>query len=432
MTTDIVCERLSHLGERLLMNLHATFRPTLRSLCAAAVLAAAVQPAALAAQAVTRGAFVITLGKDTTAVEQYTRSGNTIEGDLVVRQNGTVVHHYKLTLNPDGTPATLVITPRRADGSLVARSYSTAQSTFTPDSVISVLSLDSTVMTRRIGVNRAFPGVSGGLSPSMAMYEVMFANLRAAKTDSASFIMLNPTQARPGLPSWVKFYGPDSARVWISFAPPTPAGPYTQYVRVDDAGRVLGFDGLGTTQKIVVHRLPSVDLAKLATAFAAADAAGKGFGAGVTNLVDSVRATIGTAHIGVNYSRPSARGREVFKNGVLGDTIWRTGANSATMFTTDADLVIDGTTIPAGSYSLWTHVTPGNRSYELIFNKQTRQWGTEYHPEEDLVRVPLRVSKLSSPVEAFQIVVRPEGSGGVIALAWTATELSTAFAIKPR
>jgi hypothetical protein len=413
------------------MNLHSTFRLTFRSLYAGAVVAAALQPAGLAAQAARGGAFVITLGKDTTAVEQYTRSGNTVEGDLVVRQGGTVVHHYTLTLNPDGTPATLVVTPRRADGSVVPKSYSTAQSTFTADSVISVLSFDTSV-TRRIGVTRAFPAVNAGLCPSMAMYEVMFASLRAAKTDSTSFIMLNPTQVRPGLPSWVKFYGRDSARVWIRYGPPTPAGPYPQYVHVDGSGRVLGFRGLSTTQKIVVQRRPSLDVAKLAAAFAAADAAGTGIGARPISTDDSVRATIGTAHIAVHYGRPAARGRDVFTNGVLGDTLWRTGANPATMFATDADLVINGATIPAGSYTLWTHVTPGNRSYELIFNKQTGQWGTEYHPEQDLVRVPLRVSKLSSPVEWFQIVVRPQGSGGVIALDWATTELSTVFATKAR
>lgn len=401
-----------------------------RSLCASVLLLATALPATLTSQAVTGGAFVTTLGKDTTAVERYTRSGNVVEGDLVVRQNGTIVNHYKLTLNPDGTPATLVVTPRRADGSVIPKSYTTAQSRYTADSIVTTMAMDTMSMTRGIAVSRAFPSVGAGLSPSMAMYEVMFASLRAAKIDSASFIAPNPLAARAGIPSWVKFSGPDSARIWIRYGPPTPAGPYVQYVRVDRAGRVLGFNGLETTQKIVVQRLPSLDIAKLATAFAAADAAGKGFGVTASSTADSVRATIGAAHIAVSYSRPSARGRDVFRNGVLGDTIWRTGANGSTTLKTDADLVINGTTVPAGSYSLWTHVTPGNRSYELIVNKQTGQWGTDYHADQDLVRVPLGVSKLSSPVEAFQIGVRPLGTGGVIALDWLTTELSVAFSVK--
>lgn len=414
------------------MKLSNTVQLPRRLFVARTLLATIFTPAALAAQAATHGAFVTTLGSDTTAVEYYTRSGNTITGDLVVRLGGTVVNHYQLTLNRDGTPATLVVTPRTADGTLIPKGFSTARSTFTADSVISVITADTNAMTRRLAVSHAFPAVGAGLAPSMAMYEVVFASFRAAKTDSASFIAVSPLTTRLGIPSWVKFYGADSARIWIAYGPPTPAGPYTQYVHVDRAGRVLGFDGLGTTQKIIVHRVPSLDVAKLATQFAAADAAKSGIGARATSTADSVRATIGAAHVAINYWRPSARGRDVFKNGVLGDTIWRTGANNATSFTTDVDLVIDKTTIPAGTYTLWTHVTPGNRSYELIVNKQTGQWGTDYHADQDLARLPLRVSKLSSPVEAFQIAVRPQGSGGVIALDWTTTELSVAFSVKPR
>jgi hypothetical protein len=407
-------------------------RSSLRSIVVRTVLAATLMSGVAVAQSATTGAFVITLGSDTTAVEQYTRVGNIITGDLVVRLGGTVVNHYQLTLNPDGTPAILVVTPRRADGSVVPRGYNTARSTFTADSVVSVITADTTSMTRRIAAPRAFPLVGVGLAPSMAMYEVMFSKLRAEKADSESFVAVSPLTTRLGIPSWVKFFGADSARIWLRFGPPTPAGPYAQYVHVDRTGRVLGFNGLETTQKIVVHRLPSLDVAKLANEFAASDAAKIGIGARATSLQDSVRATIGVAHIAVNYWRPFARGRDLFKDGVLGDTLWRTGANTATSFTTDVDLVIGGTTIPAGAYTLWTHVTPGNRSYELIFNKQTGQWGTDYHPEQDLARVPLRVSRLSSPIEAFQIAVRPAGRGGTIALDWANTELSVEFGVKPR
>jgi hypothetical protein len=391
------------------------------------LLVVALFPSGGAAQS---GAFVITLGKDTTAIERFTRTGNTVTGDLVTRQAGTTIQHYTLTLNGDGTPATLVVTPRRPDGTAIPNGFDKAQATFSADSVISVMSRDTMAMTRRIGVKRAFPGVGGGLMLSIGMYDVLFEYMRAHAIDSVGFTTIGATTPRAGNESFVKRFSPDSARIWISFPPPTPAGPYPQYVRLDPAGHVLGFSGRETTQKIEAVRVASLDFDRLVAGFAAAERAGSAFGARGTSTADSVRATVGSAHIKVDYYRPSARGRDVFKHGVLGDTLWRTGANTATMFTTDADLVIDGKTIPAGSYTLWTHAAPDNRTYELIFNTQTKQWGTDYHADRDLVRVPLRVSALSSPVEAFRIAVQPQGNGGAILLEWVNTSLSTAFTVK--
>ena len=60
----------------------------------------------------------------------------------------------------------------------------------------------------------------------------------------------------------------------------------------------------------------------------------------------------GGATFDVVYSRPAKRGREIWGGLVPHDTIWRTGANAATMFTTDRDLVIAGAVVPAGAYTV--------------------------------------------------------------------------------
>jgi hypothetical protein len=122
----------------------------------------------------------------------------------------------------------------------------------------------------------------------------------------------------------------------------------------------------------------------------------------------------------VDYGRPALRGRDVWANGVLGDTIWRTGANAATQLRTDADLSIGGTTVPAGTYSLWTRTTPDG-GYQLVVNRQAGQWGTEYHPDRDLARVPLRVSTVATPVERFTIVLDPQGA---LNMTWGTKQLS--------
>jgi hypothetical protein len=144
---------------------------------------------------------------------------------------------------------------------------------------------------------------------------------------------------------------------------------------------------------------------------------------------DTARATVGATSIVIDYGRPSLRGRDVFVHGVLGDTVWRTGANAATQFTTTTDLTIDGRRLAAGTYSLWTHVSPDNLSYELVFNSQVGQWGTEHHFDRDLIRVPLATSRLLSPVERFLIRIEPNDRGAVLTLEWGRLELRTTLGV---
>ena len=114
---------------------------------------------------------------------------------------------------------------------------------------------------------------------------------------------------------------------------------------------------------------------------------------------------------------------------MLGDTLWRTGANAATQFRTDVDLVVGGAPVPAGTYTLWTATTPSG--YRLVFNKQVGQWGTMYDPKRDLVRVPLRESSVSAPAERFAISVQPEGAqGGLLSMTWGTKQLSVPFATR--
>ena len=102
------------------------------------------------------------------------------------------------------------------------------------------------------------------------------------------------------------------------------------------------------------------------------------------------------------------RNRKIMGQLVPYGKIWRTGANEATGFVTDTDLDIGGTKVPAGKYTLYT--LPGESSWQLVINKQTGQWGTEYDEKQDLARIPLKVGKTSSPVETMKFSF--DGSGG--------------------
>jgi Protein of unknown function (DUF2911) len=104
----------------------------------------------------------------------------------------------------------------------------------------------------------------------------------------------------------------------------------------------------------------------------------------------------------IDYSRPSARGRKVVGNLIPYDKVWRTGANEATTLKTEVALNIGGVKVPAGTYTIYT-LASETAPWKLIINKQTGQWGTEYHQEQDLARVDLKVSQTKQPVEQFTI-----------------------------
>jgi hypothetical protein len=168
-----------------------------------------------------------------------------------------------------------------------------------------------------------------------------------------------------------------------------------------------------------------MDLAPLAAGFAQRDAAGAGLGP--TSPRDSLTATAAGATIAVNYGRPHKRGRTVYGNLVPAGEVWRTGANAATAFTTDRPLKFGDQTLPAGAYTLWSLLTTEGGT--LIINGQTGQWGTQYDASKDVLRVPLQVRTLPSPVEEFTITVDSAPDGGSLRLTWDTREFTAAFKI---
>jgi hypothetical protein len=143
---------------------------------------------------------------------------------------------------------------------------------------------------------------------------------------------------------------------------------------------------------------------------------------------DSSSIVLNGKKISINYGRPSMRGRTIMGELVPYNKVWRTGANEATTFVTEADLELEGVTLPKGTYTLYT--LPSEQQWKLIINKQTGQWGTVYDPGVDFARVPLKRQDGKSPVEKFTISFRKNGSnGGVLVLEWENTVLSIAFTV---
>jgi hypothetical protein len=99
-----------------------------------------------------------------------------------------------------------------------------------------------------------------------------------------------------------------------------------------------------------------------------------------------VTGTVGDATISVSYSSPAVKERAIWGDLVPYNKVWRTGANEATVFETSADITINGSSLPAGKYSLFT--VPGEETWTVIFNSDPDQWGSyKYDKAKDVLRV---------------------------------------------
>jgi hypothetical protein len=137
---------------------------------------------------------------------------------------------------------------------------------------------------------------------------------------------------------------------------------------------------------------------------------------------------MGSTALWIDYGRPAKRGRRILGEVVPFDQVWRTGANAATQLNTAADLRVGEAIIPAGRYTLWT--LPTRRGTTLIVNRQTGQWGTQYDPTQDLIRVPLVTEPLPESLERFTISIAAEGQGGEIRFDWDRTRWRLPFTVK--
>ncbi|MCV9386222.1 DUF2911 domain-containing protein [Reichenbachiella ulvae] len=117
----------------------------------------------------------------------------------------------------------------------------------------------------------------------------------------------------------------------------------------------------------------------------------------------------------ITYSQPGVKDRTIWGDLVKYDKIWRTGANEATVFSADKDIVVAGTSIPAGNYALYT-IPSETEDWTVILNKKYDVWGAyDYDETQDVVRfkVPVMQAKESQERMVFKI-----SDKGVVSFAW--------------
>jgi hypothetical protein len=113
----------------------------------------------------------------------------------------------------------------------------------------------------------------------------------------------------------------------------------------------------------------------------------------------TIKQDFGISSIELNYSRPGIKGRKIFGDLVPYGKVWRTGANSATRIKFTDDVTIGGQPLKAGEYAIYT--VPDEKEWQIIINKGSANWGTDYKQEDDIFRVKAAAVKLDQPVETF-------------------------------
>ena len=359
-------------------------------------------------------AYVQRLGRDTLAVEIFTRRPRRIEGRVVLRESFTRVGIYTITLESGGTPRVIDVNWETPSSAGAVPPPMRAVATVERDSVAIHLqpgAADDTTLWVAHGPRTL---LDVGVSPPLVALWQEAIDLARTSGDSIWEFAVVTAGLRPGpVDNRITFLGGDSVSMEYH--------GYPMVAHLDGEGDVASIDGRATTLKIETERVPpTFDFDSLAAEFAARDARGEGFG--IASPRGMVEASGGGAYFTVDYSRPSVRGRKIWGALVPYGIPWRTGANAATHFSTNRDLLVGGRRIPTGKYTLWTTFTADTDT--LIINTRTGIWGTRYDASKDLVRVPLKRSELTDPVEVFTIAIQPTARGGVLQFLWGTRLLS--------
>lgn len=125
---------------------------------------------------------------------------------------------------------------------------------------------------------------------------------------------------------------------------------------------------------------------------------------------------VGKTTITISYGQPSVKGRTIGVNlEPFPDSLWRAGANEATVFEVDNDVLVEGKLLPKGKYAFFVS-QKGGKSWILVFNKTWNQWGTrDYKVSDDIFRVPVRGAKADLFAEKLVYTITPDG---IVSLIW--------------
>lgn len=124
-------------------------------------------------------------------------------------------------------------------------------------------------------------------------------------------------------------------------------------------------------------------------------------------------ATIDGVEVIIEFGRPNVNGRTIWGSLVPHGEVWRTGADEATTISFAKDVKIEGSSLAAGTYGLFS--IPSEDEWTIVFNNVAQQWGAfNYSQSEDALRVTVKPrasdheESLNFEIDGSQVVLRWE------------------------
>ncbi|QJR37284.1 DUF2911 domain-containing protein [Gemmatimonas groenlandica] len=194
------------------------------------------------------------------------------------------------------------------------------------------------------------------------------------------------------------------------------------------------------------HLLPALALSSLLTAPLAAQAGARRAAPSTRaiaevslTLVDTAaqRAAGKAAVMRIDYGQPHLRGRHINTDSLVPfGTVWRLGANGATLFTTDVDLTIGGKDVPKGRYI--AQLLPARTGWTLILQAETTGAAsvnpTAYDAKKDVARIDLRQGAIATPLESLSIWLVPSTAPGAqrgdLRIGWDTVMLTAEWVVR--
>jgi pimeloyl-ACP methyl ester carboxylesterase len=186
-----------------------------------------------------RAAFIMTVGADTLGVETFSRTPQTLTGEIVGRQIGRF--HYTASLTPEALVSRWEMSAWLPNAAASAPPMQVADIVFRGDSVIATLTAGGATQTQRFQTE---PGALPTYPTSIALLEQTVRRAHVIGGDHVEiplFALAGGTTIRAA----VARLGPDSVTIAV--------GGAQVRLRVDDEGRVLG--GTIPAQNLTITRV---------------------------------------------------------------------------------------------------------------------------------------------------------------------------------
>lgn len=134
------------------------------------------------------------------------------------------------------------------------------------------------------------------------------------------------------------------------------------------------------------------------------------------------KATIGSAHVSIDYGRPMLKGRDPLSM-ITPGTAWRLGASAPTTIESDRDLMFGSTRVPKGKHILLAQLVEPGKWVLLVSSKAY----DTYDASAKLAEAPMRVENGQPSVEQMTIKLTAHEGRGDIEVAWGTSRLAASF-----